>query len=416
MAATRAEMRRRSACQRAGSIGRDRPRSVARACSVTSTPAIIASPPTCCPTTGASAAGPSKVRPEAVDGAGRRRPQLPRHSATARPGAGSWSAALRNGLAELFVAARRLRGPARQRRHDRVLGRRHVRPDRRSAASTSCFGEFSSKFAAAAAAAPHLDEPDGDRVRRPARIPRPTAMPGVDAYCLTHNETSTGVAMPLAPARRAPTTRSCWSTPPRPPAACASTRPRSTSTTSRRRSASPSDGGLWLAALLARRRRAHRAHRRERPLGAGVRSTSASRSTTAARTRPTTRRRWPRSSWPTHRSSGCSTTAACEFAAGALRPVGRRSSTAGPRPATTPRRSSPTRRSAATWSARSTSTTRSTPRPVSAVLRRQRHRRHRAATASSAATSCASRMFPAIDPDDVEALTRCIDFVVERLG
>jgi len=24
-------------------------------------------------------------------------------------------------------------------------------------------------------------------------------------------------------------------------------------------------------------------------------------------------------------------------------------------------------------------------------------------------------MFPAIDPDDVEALTRCIDYVVERL-
>ena len=25
-------------------------------------------------------------------------------------------------------------------------------------------------------------------------------------------------------------------------------------------------------------------------------------------------------------------------------------------------------------------------------------------------------MFPAIDPDDVRQLTRCIDFVVERLG
>jgi phosphoserine aminotransferase len=25
-------------------------------------------------------------------------------------------------------------------------------------------------------------------------------------------------------------------------------------------------------------------------------------------------------------------------------------------------------------------------------------------------------MFPAIEPDDVEALTRCIDYVVERLA
>jgi phosphoserine aminotransferase len=25
-------------------------------------------------------------------------------------------------------------------------------------------------------------------------------------------------------------------------------------------------------------------------------------------------------------------------------------------------------------------------------------------------------MFPAIEPDDVEALTRCVDYVVERLG
>jgi len=25
-------------------------------------------------------------------------------------------------------------------------------------------------------------------------------------------------------------------------------------------------------------------------------------------------------------------------------------------------------------------------------------------------------MFPAIDPDDVRQLTKCIDFVVERLG
>ncbi len=58
------------------------------------------------------------------------------------------------------------------------------------------FGEFSSKFAEAAASAPHLQEPSflwAD----PGTHPSPVADPDVDAYCLTHNETSTGVAMPL---------------------------------------------------------------------------------------------------------------------------------------------------------------------------------------------------------------------------
>ena len=36
-------------------------------------------------------------------------------------------------------------------------------------------------------------------------------------------------------------------------------------------------------------------------------------------------------------------------------------------------------------------------------------------TASSAATSCGSRCTRPIDPADVEALTACIDWVVERL-
>ena len=37
-------------------------------------------------------------------------------------------------------------------------------------------------------------------------------------------------------------------------------------------------------------------------------------------------------------------------------------------------------------------------------------------TASSGATSCAIGMFPAIDTADVQALTACIDWVVERLA
>ena len=58
------------------------------------------------------------------------------------------------------------------------------------------FGEFSSKFAAAAAAAPHLGEPQVIPAD-PGDHPLPEAAEGIDAYCLTHNETSTGVAMPL---------------------------------------------------------------------------------------------------------------------------------------------------------------------------------------------------------------------------
>lgn len=58
------------------------------------------------------------------------------------------------------------------------------------------FGEFSSKFAKAAAAAPHIGEPEVIS-SDPGDHPLPSASAGIDAYCLTHNETSTGVAMPL---------------------------------------------------------------------------------------------------------------------------------------------------------------------------------------------------------------------------
>ncbi|MFG2679346.1 phosphoserine transaminase [Streptomyces sp. NPDC048392] len=58
------------------------------------------------------------------------------------------------------------------------------------------FGEFSSKFAKAAKLAPWLAEPtvvSSD----PGTHPGARAEAGVDVYGLTHNETSTGVAMPI---------------------------------------------------------------------------------------------------------------------------------------------------------------------------------------------------------------------------
>lgn len=58
------------------------------------------------------------------------------------------------------------------------------------------FGEFSSKFAQAADAAPHLESPQVLRAE-PGDHPLPVADSGIDAYGLTHNETSTGVAMEI---------------------------------------------------------------------------------------------------------------------------------------------------------------------------------------------------------------------------
>ncbi|MEU1665155.1 MULTISPECIES: phosphoserine transaminase [Streptomyces] len=58
------------------------------------------------------------------------------------------------------------------------------------------FGEFSSKFAKAAKLAPWLDEPTVISAD-PGTHPLPRAEAGVDVYALTHNETSTGVAMPI---------------------------------------------------------------------------------------------------------------------------------------------------------------------------------------------------------------------------
>ena len=58
------------------------------------------------------------------------------------------------------------------------------------------FGEFSSKFASAAKEAPFLDDPTIIK-SEPGSHPLPIAEAGVDVYALTHNETSTGVAMPI---------------------------------------------------------------------------------------------------------------------------------------------------------------------------------------------------------------------------
>jgi phosphoserine aminotransferase len=60
------------------------------------------------------------------------------------------------------------------------------------------FGEFSSKFASAAAAAPWLEAPSVIK-SDPGSRPEPVAEEGIDVYAWAHNETSTAV---MAPVRR----------------------------------------------------------------------------------------------------------------------------------------------------------------------------------------------------------------------
>ncbi|MGV3760429.1 MAG: phosphoserine transaminase [Actinomycetota bacterium] len=151
------------------------------------------------PTDGRFGCGPSKVRPEAVEALlassdpGRGGPYL--GTSHRQPRVQFEVSALRNGLAELLVLPDG---------YEVILGNGGTTSfwdaatfgliDQRS--QHLRFGEFSSKFAEAAAAAPHLQEPS-NLFADPGSHPLPVADPEVDAYCLTHNETSTGVAMPL---------------------------------------------------------------------------------------------------------------------------------------------------------------------------------------------------------------------------
>jgi phosphoserine aminotransferase len=58
------------------------------------------------------------------------------------------------------------------------------------------FGEFSAKFATVTTRAPWLKDPSVIAAA-PGSHPLPRAEAGIDAYALTHNETSTGVCMPV---------------------------------------------------------------------------------------------------------------------------------------------------------------------------------------------------------------------------
>ena len=147
------------------------------------------------PADGRFGCGPSKVRPEQVAavvaasrkvlGTSHRKPQVRDLVGQVRSGLAElfslppgWEIVLGNGGTTVFWDAATF-GLVQERSQHLV------------------FGEFSSKFAEACAAAPHVGEPTvitsdtGDH-------PEPLAEAGIDLYALTHNETSTGVAMQLA--------------------------------------------------------------------------------------------------------------------------------------------------------------------------------------------------------------------------
>ena len=161
---------------------------------VSADPATITIPADLLPSDGRFGCGPSKVRPEQVDavvaarstvlGTSHRQPAVKNLVGSVRAGLtelfslpDGWEIVLGNGGSTVFWDVATF-GLIRNRSQHLV------------------FGEFSSKFADAAAAAPHLGEPTVIS-STPGSHPVATAEDGVDLYALTHNETSTGVAMDL---------------------------------------------------------------------------------------------------------------------------------------------------------------------------------------------------------------------------
>jgi phosphoserine aminotransferase len=161
---------------------------------VSDDPATIVIPADLLPADGRFGCGPSKVRTEQLDalvaagdtvlGTSHRQPAVKNLVGSVRTGLGElfslpdgWEIVLGNGGSTVFwdVATFGL-------------------IDERS--QHLVFGEFSSKFAEAAAAAPHLGEPTVVRSDTGSH-PDAVAEDGIDLYALTHNETSTGVSMQL---------------------------------------------------------------------------------------------------------------------------------------------------------------------------------------------------------------------------
>ncbi|MBI2705061.1 MAG: phosphoserine transaminase [Actinobacteria bacterium] len=154
----------------------------------------ITIPPDLLPADGRFCSGPGKVRAEAVEALAKAAPTYLGTSHRQAP-VQFMVSRLRNGLAEMLALPDG---------YEIMLGNGGTTAfwdaltfgviDRKSLHLS--FGEFSSKFATAAAAAPFLDDPvvvSSDPGTHPALV----ADASVDAYAYPHNETSTGVSAPV---------------------------------------------------------------------------------------------------------------------------------------------------------------------------------------------------------------------------
>ena len=159
------------------------------------TPTMIDIPRTMLPSDGRFGCGPSKIRPEqALElaksnsrllGSSHRQPPVKNLVGSIRAGLTNlfalpdgWEIVLGNGGSTMFWDVATFGLIAERSQH-------------------YVFGEFSSKFAAASAAAPHLADPVVVGCDPGGHPPIGSAADGVDVVALTHNETSTGVAMDL---------------------------------------------------------------------------------------------------------------------------------------------------------------------------------------------------------------------------
>ena len=162
---------------------------------VPSTAASIVIPSELLPSDGRFGCGPSKVRPEQVAaltaangrilGTSHRQAPVKQLVGSVRDGLSTlfglprdWEIVLGNGGSTVFWDVATF-GLVRERSQHYV------------------FGEFSSKFAEATTAAPHLAQPVVVRGDPGAHPPIGPTAEGCDVVALTHNETSTGVAMHL---------------------------------------------------------------------------------------------------------------------------------------------------------------------------------------------------------------------------
>ncbi len=159
---------------------------------MTPDPSDLVLPPALLPGDGRFGSGPSKVRTEAMTALADAAPDF-MGTSHRRPTVKSVVRRVREGIADLFQLPDG---------YEVLIGNGGTTAFWDSAAfglierrsQHLVFGEFSSKFAAVTRAAPHLEDPEVIESATGTH-PLPHANPDVDAYCFPHNETSTGVML-----------------------------------------------------------------------------------------------------------------------------------------------------------------------------------------------------------------------------